>query len=338
MTATANLPAAPLARPRRSVAWLGSPPEWLGDAARPAASPTELASLDPAAVHVSSAWASQIPAIRRAVGSARIVLDLCDDGDVGLRSRAAAGAAAADVILLPTISALERFRAAHVNIAGSSTLFRAPLDMERWAPEETLVATRSRDVKRLRRLHRLAGPIVLYVGPYTPAGGLAQAIAAVSDLHTRHTDLRLVTIPEGRIDRRHLDRCERAALGLGHHGIVEWVAEPDDLPLWYALAAVVIAPDAESDAAPRAWRAAAAGRPYVGAVGPATRDAVEAGETGVLLPAPVDARSLVAAVDDLLVHPERADELGAAARRRAEAERSYATALRRLHRIWGDER
>ena len=37
---------------------------------------------------------------------------------------------------------------------------------------EELLQTRGPEIKRFRRLHRLAHPIVLFVGPYTPAGGL----------------------------------------------------------------------------------------------------------------------------------------------------------------------
>jgi glycosyltransferase involved in cell wall biosynthesis len=333
VTAVAQVADATLPRPRPSVAWLGRPPAWVPEGVSAAESLAELASLDVSAVHASAAWAPRLGQVRRAAASARIVLDLSESGPE-LGRGAAAAAAAADVILLPTLQRLERFRARHAELAGRTSLFRPPLDLEACAPEATLVETRSRDLKRLRRLHRLAGPIVLYVGPYTEAGGLATAIAVASEIHARRDDVRLVAIPDGPVDRRYLDRCERSALGLGHHGIVEWNAVPDELPLWFALAAVVVAPDTEPAGAPRALRAAAAGRPFVGGRFPAAAEVVAHGETGLLLDLPVDTALLAQAVESLLDDPEHADRLGAAGRERAEAAVSHEAAVRKLATIW----
>lgn len=334
MTTAAHVAETSFPLPRPSVGWLGSPPAWVADTVRPAGSVAELAGLEVPAVHAPAAWAPKLQEVRKVVGSRRIVLDLSAESEPELKQRAAAGAAVADAILLPTLAALERFRARHRELAERTTLFRPPFNLETCAPEATLVSSRSRDLKRLKRLHRLVGPILLYVGPYTEAGGLATAVAVANDLHARHETLRLVTLPDGPTSRRYLDRCERAAMSLGHHGIVEWTAEPDELPLWYALAAVVIAPDPEPAGVPRALRAAAAGRPFVGIRSAASSELVAEGETGVLLGAPADTAALVAAVEPLLGDPAEADRMGAAARERAEAEFSHEAALRKLGTIW----
>ena len=195
------------------VAWLGEAPGWVAKRAIVATSPSDLASLkvEVEAAHVSGEWASELDDVRRKVGSARIVLDLTHADRAALKRRARTAAAHADVILLPTIAALEHFRADHPELAGSTTLFRPPLDLEIWAPEAVLATAHehSRELKRLRRLHRLAGPVVLYVGRFAESGGLAAAIDAVTDLHTRHPDLRLVAIPE-RADRPAAPRPLRA--------------------------------------------------------------------------------------------------------------------------------
>lgn len=199
----------------------------------------------------------------------------------------------------------------------------ADLDLDVWAPEATLAETHahSRELKRLRRLHRLAGPVVLYLGPYVESGGLAAAVAAVTEVHQRHPEVRLVALPRGKVNRRYLNRCERQALGLGHHGIVEWTLVEEELPFWFALAAVVIAPDRDASGPVRADLAAAAGRPIVAGRFPETVSRVVDGETGYLLATPVDAADLARHVALLLDDPELADRLGAAARERLEASR-----------------
>ncbi|MBX5474135.1 MAG: glycosyltransferase [Thermoleophilia bacterium] len=116
------------------------------------------------------------------------------------------------------------------------------VDLAAFAPEEELAQRRGRDLRLLRRFHRLAGPVLLYAGPYEPRGGLEHAIDAALRLSAEVPELRLVALPFGPIDRRYLDRCEREALRLGHHGIVEQRVEERDLPLWLAVADVVCCP------------------------------------------------------------------------------------------------
>ncbi len=116
------------------------------------------------------------------------------------------------------------------------------VDLAEFAPEEELAERRGRDLRLLRRFHRLAGPVLLYAGPYERRGGLEHAIEVGLRLAVEVPELRLVALPFGPIDRRYLDRCEQEALRLGHHGIVERRAEERDLPLWFAVADVVCCP------------------------------------------------------------------------------------------------
>jgi glycosyltransferase involved in cell wall biosynthesis len=118
-----------------------------------------------------------------------------------------------------------------------------PIDLDRRAPEPRLAEAkgRGRDLCRFRRFHRLAGPVILFAGPFTEAGGLDALADAVFALRERVADLRLATIPHGRGDAHYRDRCEMRILGLGHHGIVEWTPSEDEVPFWYATAAVVCA-------------------------------------------------------------------------------------------------
>jgi glycosyltransferase involved in cell wall biosynthesis len=113
------------------------------------------------------------------------------------------------------------------------------LDVAEFAPEAVLGERRGRDLRLFRRAQRLAGPVILFAGAYDARGGLAEAIAAARRLSERIPELRLAALPLGRVDRRYLDRCEREALRLGHHAIVEWTLDERALPLWFAVADVV---------------------------------------------------------------------------------------------------
>ena len=195
------------------------------------------------------------------------------------------------------------------------------VDLDRYAPAAVLQQTRDSELKRFRRLHRLAAPVVLYAGPYTADGGLQTTLAAVEQLRATTEGLRIAAIPEGPIDQRYLDECEKRALALGHHAVIEWTATDDERTMWYALAAVVCLPcSATASVSPRpAQLAAAAARPFVGSNIPALAEFVDAGETGILIP-PADADALAREVGRLLADDETATRMGERARARAEAQ------------------
>jgi glycosyltransferase involved in cell wall biosynthesis len=195
------------------------------------------------------------------------------------------------------------------------------VDLDRYAPAAVLRQTRDSELKRFRRLHRLAAPVVLFAGPYTPDGGLETTLAAVERLRETIEGLRFAAIPEGPIDQRYLDECEKRALALGHHAVVEWTSTDDERTMWYALAAVVCLPcGANAAISPRpAQLAAAAGRPFIGTDVPALAEFVENGETGVLI-RPGDPDALVEQIRALLEHEDAAAAMGERARARAEAQ------------------
>lgn len=197
------------------------------------------------------------------------------------------------------------------SVAGSAE-GQGALDLAWWAPEKDLLATRGPEIKRFRRLHRLAHPMILFVGPYTPAGGLDLALEAVYDLRARVENTRLAAIPLGPTDQRYLDRCERRALALGHHGIVEWTVAASDVPFWYATATVVCAPWLEPGTANPQLLAACAGRPFVGSDLAPFRVG-DSSDAAALVPAG-DVTALVAALEPLVSRLDEASRLGALAR------------------------
>ena len=224
--------------------------------------------------------------------------------------------------------------AAH-GLPAHAAVVQRPLDLEWHAPEPRLAEAkgRGRDLRRFRRFHRLAGPVVLFVGPYTEAGGLDLLLEVVFRLRERMPDLRLAAIPHGPTDPDYRDRCEMRALGLGHHGIVEWEPVDSEIPFWYAIAAVVCSPAREAASPEPAKRAAAAARPFVGSDLEPFREHVDGGTTGHLVSVG-DLESLQAKLESVLGDEEEAARLGDAALRGAKAEYSPAAAAQGLRREW----
>ena len=224
--------------------------------------------------------------------TAAIVVDLTGISAHGLDRSTLALARRADLVVVASASeaaALERDR----RLAGRVAVMATSIDLERFAPDAELAATRRVHYSRFKRYHRLAPPTVLFAGAYVPDGGLVLALDAIYLLRENLEDIRFTSIPLGGIDRRHLDQCERRALILGHRGIVEWsTPTEDELPFWFATASVVLV--AGDEAARPALLAAAAGRPVV------PLDAVAAETVEVSREPAGDPEALAAAIRTLL--------------------------------------
>jgi glycosyltransferase involved in cell wall biosynthesis len=326
-----------------SVAWVGPSPAWLEleEAAElegidlERVSAPEGVTKRPHVAHVTRAVLGELDNVRQALPDSVIVLDLTGEGDAELTRFEARQARGADVVLAGSHWELGELQRQIPSLPPRTGVVRRPLDLDWHAPEPLLAQAkgRGRDLRRFRRFHRLAGPAVLFAGPYTEAGGLDVLLEAVFRLRERTPDLRLAAIPHGPTDPRYRDRCEMHALGLGHHGIVEWNPAESEVPFWYAIAAVVCAPYREAMSSEPAKRAAAAGRPFVGSdLGPFPEH-VDDGTTGYLVP-PGDLAALTATLEKVLVAEDDAARMGEAARRKAEAEYSPAAAASGLREKW----
>jgi glycosyltransferase involved in cell wall biosynthesis len=317
------------------VAWIGPRPEWLdgdiGSRALEGFSVATTASADSQVVHIAQPAPGLTAGIRSSSGSA-VVVDL---GDVASASDdVLRDAAAADVVLVESQVAADQARIRHAPLDGKLAIVPSPLDLEWHAPEEALTRLPGGHIKRFRRLHRLAPPTVLFVGPYTRAGGLDLAIAAAYRLRERFEDLRLAAIPLGTVDQEYLDECEMSALGLGHRGIVEWAPPRDEGRFWYATATVVCCPWREPAEPPEAsLLAAAAARPFLGSDLAVFRDGFRPPQSPQLVRAG-DVEALVAALEPLVADLPAADALGQAAREAAEGLLSYEATAARLASLW----
>jgi glycosyltransferase involved in cell wall biosynthesis len=331
-------------RPSLSVAWVGPGPPWLElDEAKAElegieiewVAATERITSQPHVAHVTRAALGELENVRQALPDSVLVLDLTGDGDAGLTRFEAGQTSRADVVLVGSHWELGELLRQIPTLPPRTGVVRRPLDLDWHAPEPRLAEAkgRGRNLRRFRRFHRLAGPVVLFAGPYTEAGGLDVLLEAVFRLREQMADLRLAAIPHGPTDARYRDRCEMRALGLGHHGIVEWNPAESEIPFWYAVAAVVCAPSCEAGSPEPAKRAAAAGRPFVGSDLEPFREHVDDGTTGCLVPAG-ELDALQATLERLLGAEDEAAHLGETARRKAEAEYSPAAAAKGLRQEW----
>jgi glycosyltransferase involved in cell wall biosynthesis len=330
-------------RPPLSVAWAGPTPRWLdAGEARSELGNVELHLLaepgdgsgPPDLAHVTKAALGELRHVRRALPESALVLDLTGEGDTELSWRERRQARLAEAVLAGSGWELGELRRRLSRPLRTVALER-PLDLDWHAPEPVLAEAkgRGRDLRRFRRFHRLAGPVVLFAGPFTEAGGLDVLVEVVFGLRERMPDLRLAAIPHGSIDPRYRDRLEMRILGLGHHGIVEWSPPDSEIPFWYATAAVVCAPAREPVSPEPAKYAAAAARPFVGSDLEPFREQVEDGMTGRLVPAH-DRDALERVLEEFLGDRDEQARIGEAARRKAKAEYSPATAARALRREW----
>jgi glycosyltransferase involved in cell wall biosynthesis len=298
-------------------------------------SPRQPVTRAPQVVHVTRAALGELDNITKQVPDSVFVLDLTAEGDTALTQFQAQQASLADLVLAGSGWELEELLRRLPLRPKRTGVVTRPLDLDWHAPEAQLAETkgRGRDLRRFRRFHRLAAPAILFVGPYTEAGGLDLLLEAVFRLRERMPELRLAAIPHGPTDERYRDRCEQRALGLGHHGIVEWTPDESEIPFWYAIAAVVCAPAREAGSPEPAKRAAAGGRPFVGSDLEPFREHVDEGTTGFLVPAG-DVGRLQGALGRLLDAEDESTRLGEAARRKAETDYSPAAAARALRQEW----
>lgn len=325
------------------IGWVGPRPGWLElDEAQAELDGVELEQVGvgqsvaepPDIAHVTRSALEELDGVREALPDSAVVLDLTGDGDTALTRLEAHQVHLADAVIAGSrweLGELGRFHGLPAQVA----VVRRPLDLDWYAPEPRLAEAkgRGRDLRRFRRFHRLAGPVVLFAGPYTEAGGLDLLLEAVFGLRERIPDLRLAAIPHGQVDPGYRDRCEMRALGLGHHGIVEWEPVDSEIPFWYAIAAVVCSPAREAASPEPAKRAAAAARPFVGTNLEPFREHVDDGTTGYLVPVG-DLESLRAKLESILGDEEETALLGDAALRAANSEYSPAAAARGLRREW----
>ncbi len=164
-------------------------------------------------------------------------------------------------------------------------------------------------------------PRLLCLGRVEREKGFDLALQALRALRDRFLHLRMVIAGDG-LARADLQQ-QAAALGLTE--VVDfrgWVA-PKEVPALMNSATVVLTPSRDESFNLVALEAALMARPVVATRVGGLPEVVASGHTGLLVDKE-DSAALAAAIGFLLDHPERATEMGWAARRRAQEVFSFA--------------
>ncbi len=196
-------------------------------------------------------------------------------------------------------------------------------------PQTTLIPSSGVDLEHFRPQPEPNGePVVMLAARLLWDKGVGEFVQAAGILRRRGVGARFVLVGDtydgnpSAVPREQLQAWQRA-------GMVEWWGWRDDMAQVFASAHIVCLPSYREGLPKSLIEAAACARPVVTTDAPGCRDAVVSGETGLLVPLR-DAEALAAALEDLIVHPERRRKMGAAARkfaRRFSVERVVAGTL-----------
>ena len=173
---------------------------------------------------------------------------------------------------------------------------------------------RSRDAARAR-LGLGPGPMALCVANFIRYKRHEELIFAFQQVCLAVPGCQLLLTSDG----AERPRCERAARALGLQDSVRFLGRLGDLSDAYAACDVVVLASSEESYPGTLLEAAWAGRPVVATAVGGVPELVVEGETGFLVP-PLEARPMSQALIRLMESPALAARMGAAARRRAEAE------------------
>ena len=157
-------------------------------------------------------------------------------------------------------------------------------------------------------------------GQLIPRKGHQFLLQAVAELKDRLPQLRLVIFGEGFLNNQL--RAQAASLGLGD--IVQFAGFREDLDTFIGCFDLFAHPALAEGLGVAALKAAAAGLPVVGFAAGGLIEAVQDGETGLLVDAE-DSHALAAAIERLVREPELAHQFGAAGKQRMQTEFSIAT-------------
>ncbi len=201
------------------------------------------------------------------------------------------------------------------------------VDLERFSPGEDLALRTKLGIKD-------GTPVVLFVGGMDTSHhfkGVSVALAALEQLKALKWEA--VFVGEGDLRATYMN--ESVHLGLSER--VRFVGSiPDtELPRYYRMADMQLFPSTSRAEAFGlvALEGASSGIPCIASDLPGVRSVVLDGETGLLVP-PGDAVALARALQTLIEHVDVREQLGASARKRAEAEFAWDPLMAQLERIY----
>jgi glycosyltransferase involved in cell wall biosynthesis len=193
-------------------------------------------------------------------------------------------------------------------IGGKITVICNGVDTRKYGPaiDRTLV----RSQLGLKANARL----IIMVGTLKKVKGHCYMIEAMTSLVPRYPDLHLLFVGDGEL-REEL-QAQVAQLDLER---IHFLGNRHDVPDLLAASDIFVLPSLWEGLSMALLEAMASGLPIVASEVSGTVQAIIPNETGLLVP-PGDVQRLTEAIEQLLSNPARAQAMGAAARRRVEAE------------------
>jgi glycosyltransferase involved in cell wall biosynthesis len=213
-----------------------------------------------------------------------------------------------------------------MNPQGSCVIFENPDDHELLVSkgmvrqeQSVIIRGAGVDLKRFGVTPDPEGaPVVILPARMLWDKGTGEFAEAARMLKQQGTDARFVLV--GDVDLGNLAAVPRAQLeNWRDSGIVEWWGHRDDMPKVYAEANIVCLPSYREGLPKTLIEAAASGRPIVATDVPGCREVVRNGDNGLLVCAH-DSIALADALRTLIDDRSLRQRMGAAGRKRAEAE------------------
>jgi spore coat protein SA len=280
-----------------------------------------------------------IPPLRRAVPGARLVLHMHCQWLVEM-PRAVIAPRLADVDLVLGVSdhIVRQIQDAFPTLAARCRVLHNGVDLDAFPPRERVAVARRDAIDALRARLGIRGPVVLYVGRLSSEKGVHVLLEAFGRIRAAHPDatclvvgpdwgpIRKVTDPHAdplsleiaRLDDGYMARLRRLAAPHGPRVVFTGALPNGELPLYHALADVLVAPSLLESFGIPPLEAAASGLPVVVSATGGLLDTVVPERTGLVVP-PRDAGAVADAVLCLLADPGRARALGRAGRERVAA-------------------
>lgn len=162
-----------------------------------------------------------------------------------------------------------------------------------------------------KELGQAGKKLVGFIGRLTHDKGVGDLLNATAALRAKHENLHLLVVGDG--EDRTVFEHETRTLGLNE--IVTFTGTRTDTPLIYSALDIFVLPSYQEGFPMVVLEAMACGVPIVATTVGDIPEIIEHGMSGLLV-APGDVAALGGAIAHLLAHPAKAQEMGAAAKRR----------------------
>jgi glycosyltransferase involved in cell wall biosynthesis len=273
------------------------------------------------------------PPLRAAAPRARLVLQMHCEWLIELpRPVIAQRLENVDLVLGVSEHIVRQIQATFPAVAPRCRVLHNGVDLANFPPRERLAGERSAVLAALRVRLGLGSPVVLYVGRLSSEKGVHVLLEAFGRLRLRHPGatclvigpdwgpVRKVRPPKdeaARLDADYVGHLRR--LAARHGGVLFIGPVPNgELPIYHALADVLVAPSLLESFGIPAIEAGASGLPVIASAVGGLLDTVVPGRTGLLVP-PDDVPALAAALEEIVTNPDRARAFGRAGRDRVTA-------------------